>query len=314
MLLTSLLMAVAIAGFDDCNGDAIPDWAQPCLDCDDNGLLDSCEADAFGGLVGQYWSSVGGPGRYTERLAVRIDETIDFNWGDGAPGPDLPANDFSVRWTGALTPPVSGTYDFITTTDDGVRLWVDGVLLIDRWVSQPPTERTGSITLEAGVPVVIRMDYFEAGGGATARLEWRPPGADRQVIPVTAMHPSTDLDGDGAPDSCGDCNGNGIADSLDLLDGTSFDCNDNCVPDECDVVEILPQGYWRFEEGGGAVIDSGPNGLDGSPVDVEASDDVPVTSIPLTAEFNARSLEVGGDGYVLVEDPAGQLTAAGSSF
>ncbi len=314
MLIASLLLSVALAGVDDCNGDAIPDDAQPCLDCDDNGLLDSCEAAAFGGLVGQYWFSEGGFGGYSERLAVRIDETIDFNWGDGSPDPRVPADDFSVRWTGTLTPSATGTYQFITTTDDGVRLWVDGVLLIDQWVRQPPTERTASLVLEAGVPVLIRMDYFEAGGGAVARLEWTPPGGERGVIPVTALHPSTDLDGDGWPDSCGDCNGNGIADAQDLLDGTSFDCNGNCVPDECDVTEVIPLVYWRFVAAPGRALVWGPTVFLGGAVPAEPIDDVAVDSIPQTVADNTLGLQLGGDGYVIVPDPDDRLSAGGASF
>ena len=314
MLIASILTAVAISGGVDCNRDGIPDASQPCLDCDDNGVLDSCEAEAFGGLVGQYWLSEGGPGAYGERVLSRIDETVDFDWGDGSPDPALPTDDFSVRWTGTLTPSVDGVHEFITTTDDGVRLWVDGVLLIDAWVEQPPTEYAGSLFLEGGVPVLIRMEYYESGGGAVARLEWQPPDGAREVVPVTALHPLADLDGDGWPDDCADCNGNGIVDAQDLIDGTSFDCNDNCVPDECDLVEVEPLAYWRFEEASGPVIDSGPNALDGTRVGAVPIDDVPLDPIPQTFDPNDRGLRLGGGGYVIVEDPDDVLTGGGQSF
>ena len=58
--------------------------------------------------------------------------TINFNWGNGAPDPEHQADDFTVRWTGSVQPQFNETYTFYTTTDDGVRLWVNGQLLVDR--------------------------------------------------------------------------------------------------------------------------------------------------------------------------------------
>lgn len=92
------------------------------------------------------------------------------------PAPDFPATNFSVRWSGSLVPPKSGVYRIRTIADDGVRLWVAGKLVIDNWTTQAPTERTASVRLEAGRPVPIRLEYFQAGGGAELRLQWVPPG------------------------------------------------------------------------------------------------------------------------------------------
>jgi hypothetical protein len=85
----------------------------------------------------------------------------------------LPRDNFSVRWTRTVYLE-SGLYRFTTTTDDGVRLWVDGHLLIDVWVDQPPRSHSGTIHVSGDVP--IRMEYYENGGGAMARLTWKRLG------------------------------------------------------------------------------------------------------------------------------------------
>ncbi|MCP3903961.1 MAG: hypothetical protein GY715_10040 [Planctomycetes bacterium] len=298
----------------DCDGDAVPDECQPCADCDDSGILDACEALAPGGLTGQYYVSESGAGSFSERVLVRFDDVIDFNWGNGSPDAALPDDEFTVRWTGAITAPVSGTYTFYTTTDDGVRLWIDEALLIDEWHDQSPTEWSGAIALVGGERYLFQMDYFEAGGGAEARLEWEAPGLPREVVPMSALSPLADTDDDGYPDVCGeDCNGNGIPDVGDILAGTSTDCDGNCVPDECDIVPPVPVGYWRFEDLGGVIVDSGPNGLDGIAAAVAPTTDVPVDPVPQTGEPNTFAIEFT-DGLIEVTDPGGLLTLAGESF
>lgn len=89
---------------------------------------------------------------------------------------------FSVRWTGMIIAPSTGTYKFCTVTDDGVRFYLDTdddgelELLIDKWVNQGPTEWTSNnVTLTMG-PHAFMMEYYENTGGATARLGWDKPG------------------------------------------------------------------------------------------------------------------------------------------
>jgi hypothetical protein len=297
----------------DCDANGIPDECQPCEDCDGDGMLDHCEAAAANGLVGEYWISTGGAGNFSERVLVRFDDQIFDDWGNGSPDPLIPNDDFTVRWTAALTTPAAGTWTFYTTTDDGVRLWIDGELLIDQWVPQSPTEWSAQIDLAAG-PHLLRMEYYEAGGGAIAVLEWEGPGTPRAVVPTSALHPLDDTDGDGWPDGCPDCNGNGIVDAQDILDGTSADCNGNCVPDECDVTPTPPIAYWRFDLGIDPVGDSGPNGLPGASNGLAALLDVPVSPVPRTGEPNLIAAELGGDGYFTVDDTGGLFTMNGASF
>jgi hypothetical protein len=102
-------------------------------------------------------------------LLVRNDRGIDFNWGEGAPAPGLPTDNFSVRWTRQLHFP-AGYHRFFVEVDDGVRLWVDGILVIDQW-HDGVGSYNGDIYLAEGTHAV-RMEMYEHAGGAKARMWW----------------------------------------------------------------------------------------------------------------------------------------------
>lgn len=137
------------------------------------------------GVNGQYWSNID----FTGTTMTRIDPTIDFDWGNGGPG-TVGTDTFSARWTGFVVPRFTQTYTFYTTTDDGVRLWVNNLTtpLIDHFVNQSPTTWTGTIALTAGTIYQIRMDYFENGGTALAKLEWSSPSQPREVVPQGRLY------------------------------------------------------------------------------------------------------------------------------
>jgi hypothetical protein len=90
---------------------------------------------------------------------------------------------FAARWTGRLDPPASGAYRITTVSDDGVRLWLDGRLVIENWTDHAPAEDHATVALEAGRPVDVRLEYYQGGGGATARLKWTRPDGVAEVIP-----------------------------------------------------------------------------------------------------------------------------------
>jgi N-acetylmuramoyl-L-alanine amidase len=141
-------------------------------------------AGVGGGLRGTFYDNMD----FTALRRARIDATVNFDWAAGAPSSTMQPETFSARWTGEVEPRYSQTYTFHTTTDDGVRLWVNNVLLIDKWQDQGATEWSGSIALTAGVKAPIRMDYFENGGAASARLEWSSASQMREVIPTSQLH------------------------------------------------------------------------------------------------------------------------------
>jgi subtilisin family serine protease len=136
------------------------------------------------GLTGEYFNNAqlsGSP------ALVRTDATVNYDWAGGSPHPILPSDWFSVRWTGLVQAQYTQTYTFYTRTDDGVRLWVNGQLLIDKWVGQSSTEWSGSINLTAGQLYNIKMEYFDGPGSAEARLLWSSPSTPKQVIPQVAL-------------------------------------------------------------------------------------------------------------------------------
>jgi beta-glucosidase len=110
-------------------------------------------------------------------VLTRIDESVDFDWGTSSPAPEVPADDFSARWTGKLIPAVSGKYRFGAIADDGVRIYLDGKLIAEDWTEHSPTTVTGEVTLQSGRSYDLKMEYYESKIGAVAKLVWQPPAA-----------------------------------------------------------------------------------------------------------------------------------------
>jgi hypothetical protein len=140
------------------------------------------------GLLGQYFNNIDLSGT----ASVTRNEAVDFNWGSGIPAAGINADNFSVRWSGRLVVPTTGAYVFQTESDDGVRLWVNGVQLINNWTDHSPTlNSSASISLTAGTQVNVIMEYYERGGGAVARLRWQGPGSGSFVaIPAASLMPA----------------------------------------------------------------------------------------------------------------------------
>ncbi|MBL0361013.1 MAG: hypothetical protein IPP70_08135 [Elusimicrobia bacterium] len=93
-------------------------------------------APAGRGLFGAYYNNPD----FTDLRMTRVDPKIKFNWIHLSPDLSLGSDTFSVRWTGSVTPRYSESYTFHVEADDGVRLWVDGQLIIDQWAFQGATE------------------------------------------------------------------------------------------------------------------------------------------------------------------------------
>lgn len=96
---------------------------------------------------------------------------------------------FSARWTGTLTPSAGGEHLFHTTSNDGVRLSVDGRRIIDNWTDHGATEDTGRVALRAGQPVPVVLEYFYNGGQGIITLSWTPPGGAKAVVPTAVLRP-----------------------------------------------------------------------------------------------------------------------------
>jgi len=120
---------------------------------------------------------------------VRQDSDIDFDWGNGSPAPGVPADHFSVRWSNTLRLD-KGRYRFVAETDDGVRLYINDRLVIDQWQMQARRQHRYETSLESG-DYTIRMEYFDATGGAVAqlRVEMRKESASPIGNIITCVPP-----------------------------------------------------------------------------------------------------------------------------
>ncbi|HUD47494.1 MAG TPA: LamG-like jellyroll fold domain-containing protein [Candidatus Baltobacteraceae bacterium] len=148
------------------------------------------------GLQGSYWSNVTSVAFTNSSFSVpptlvRTDPDIDFNWTSTPPAASIGLTNFVVRWIGSLQPEYSETYTFSTDTDSGVRLYVDGQLLINKWVNEPATAWSNTITLTAQQRYNIEMDFYNKSGGAVAQLYWSSPSTPNAIIPQTQIYPVT---------------------------------------------------------------------------------------------------------------------------
>ncbi len=101
---------------------------------------------------------------HAAQILIRFDENIDFDWGDGSPASNVPTDNFSVRWTRRQNFE-SGTYRFTLQVDDGVRLFVDNVLMLEEWHTASGVTYTRNIDLAAGEHD-LRVEMFEQAGNA----------------------------------------------------------------------------------------------------------------------------------------------------
>ena len=131
-----------------------------------------------GALTGTFFAD----GIFAKQVAKRDDATIDHNTRNKGPEqnklvhPELPAGDVSVRWEGEVLATESGIHTFHTFSDGGIRLWVDGKLVINHWLqSWLPGEEFAQIELTAGKRHKIRLDWTKDQEATTARLDWKTP-------------------------------------------------------------------------------------------------------------------------------------------
>ncbi len=148
------------------------------------------------GLTGQYYNDPStmayppNPG-FTTLALTRNDATVNFDWGSGSPDPAVTVDNFTVRWTGQALAPVTGNYTFSVTGDDGVRLWIGGNQVINAWVDQSATTvSSAAITLTAGQEYDVKMEYYEHGGSAVAKLLWAYGSVAQSAIPQTYLYPA----------------------------------------------------------------------------------------------------------------------------
>jgi len=148
------------------------------------------------GLVGEYFL-----GKSFESLAMRrVDNTLDFRWGEKSPWLGGPTESYSVRWTGFLQIPRTGKYIFTAAADDGVRLFIDDLQILASWNSRTEAPRTIDTVLEEGYHR-ITVEYFQMAYLASMVLSWSSSPAQPPIpIPVKSFfHVASDFQAFMAP-------------------------------------------------------------------------------------------------------------------
>ncbi len=145
------------------------------------------------GLTGAYYTNHTSVSPFTgSPVLVQTNATIQFNWGANGPDPRVGKTNFTVRWTGCVQPQFNETYQFITTADDGVRLYVNGQLLIDDWMDKTSaTSRTNSISLIVQQLYNLELDYYQKTNNASVALSWSSPSTLPGIVPQTQLYPFT---------------------------------------------------------------------------------------------------------------------------
>jgi hypothetical protein len=116
-------------------------------------------------------------------VLTQVENSIDHPWGGAEIAAGLSDN-VSAVWTADLEAPFTETYQLITTSDDGVRLWLDGRRLIDVWTNHGGRDDVATVNLIAGQFYRVEMDWYENTGSAVAQLAWESPSIARQIIPA----------------------------------------------------------------------------------------------------------------------------------
>lgn len=134
-----------------------------------------------GGLKGEYFN---GP-NFEQKVMTRTDAQINFDWNWESPGPGVPREYFSVRWTGKLYAPTTGKYRFSATVDDGVRVWVNGRKVIDEWRKQDDSQFVGEIALNGHQLYDLKVEYYNDWKGSVISVYWELP-EDRTLFSFTS--------------------------------------------------------------------------------------------------------------------------------
>ncbi len=150
------------------------------------------------GLIGDYFTGI--DLGESNKVLTRIDPTVNFDWGlESAPVSVLPSEFYSVRWHGQLEARFSEEYLFSTLSDDGVRVWIDGKLLIDNWFEHPELMQSAHLELSAGRRYAIVVEYCEWKRYALVHLFWQSRHQAREVVPSCQLYPVEGIVAPSAP-------------------------------------------------------------------------------------------------------------------
>ena len=139
------------------------------------------------GLRAEYYDN---PDLAGKPVLVRKDPMLQMFWRTGSPGEGVPVDSFSVRWTGTIAPPASGSYEISLFTDEKGRFWLDGNKLFDHWSGvEDRFFATRTVRLEKGKEYPVTLEYADLAGNAGIRVTWKrleEPG-DKQALMEEAV-------------------------------------------------------------------------------------------------------------------------------
>ncbi len=177
------------------------DWAKnmPVLEVvPSSALVSTLGGKKVNGLLGAYYDNRGLQG---DPALTRLDPQVDFNWWDGAPVEGFDDENFGVRWTGSLVPPVTGSYVLGGEGFNGFRLYLEDKLVVEFDGRHQPAKVYKTVNLVKGRAYKLRLEYFEVSGEANMKLLWARPGRDLEaealkaaaqaqvVVLVMGLHP-----------------------------------------------------------------------------------------------------------------------------
>lgn len=115
---------------------------------------------------------------------VRDTPTIDVNWGFQSPDPSIPVDGFTSRHTGRIVPTSTDSYHFIAKVSGGVKMWLDGQLILDFWFEHPENSEfvSGACQLKAGSVYNLKVEYFESTGVASTHVYWQGSSMPKQLV------------------------------------------------------------------------------------------------------------------------------------
>jgi hypothetical protein len=138
------------------------------------------------GLTGDYYNNLNLTAPIT---ATETDPTLNFNWNGNSPITGVAGTNWSAKWVGYIQPYSTTNYTFYTTSDDGARLFINGVEVINAWNYQAATTYASTpIALTGGQKYTIEVDYFQGGGASSLVLSWSSPGLPMQVVPQSQLY------------------------------------------------------------------------------------------------------------------------------
>ena len=152
--------------------------------------------DGIRGLAGLYWANLTMSGQpAVSSIGVgALDGALSKDWGQLAPA-GLPVGNWTARFTGTITFPAGGVYRLVVNANNGVRVFVDEELIIDRWADESFgfTAPYLFTSPAAGSRHRIRVDYKETVNSASLHLYWTPPGGTEVIVPGTQLAPGLNL-------------------------------------------------------------------------------------------------------------------------